>query len=74
MWNTLLIFIDKYYEYKGSIDTNKRDLPIKGCDSARLSDLVVSCLLDNLEDLLESNQNNHVIYIDDSVIFLDENS
>ena len=40
MSNTLLTFGDKYYEYGGSMDLNKRGLTIGGYESTWLADLV----------------------------------
>ena len=62
MGNTLLTFIDKCYEYRGSIDNNERDLTIGGYESAWLADLVAFYLLENLEDLFELTSKHYDIY------------
>ena len=71
MGNTLLTFIDKYYEYEGLNDTNERDLTIGVYKSAWLADLVASYLLDNSEDLFESTSRYCGVYRDGNIIFVD---
>jgi hypothetical protein len=39
MGNTLLTFVDKYYEYGGDLDVEDRGLTIGGYKSAWLADL-----------------------------------
>ena len=47
MGNTLLTFMDKYYEYGGEVEVDKRGLTIGGYESAWLADLVVFYILEN---------------------------
>ena len=53
MSNTLLIFLDKYYEYGGSSNPSNRGLTIGGYKSAWLADLVASYILEKLHYLFE---------------------
>ena len=70
MGNTLITFIDKYYEYGGSESINERGLTIGGYESAWLADLVVSFILDNTKDLFDNTTLHYGIYRDDGIIFL----
>ena len=45
MSNTLITFIDKYYEYGGDIEGGKQGLTIGGFESAWLVDLVAAYIL-----------------------------
>jgi hypothetical protein len=47
MGNTLVTFVDKYYEYGGEADVEEKGLTIGGYESAWLADLVASYLLEN---------------------------
>ena len=69
MGNTLLTFIDQYYEHGGSLDAKDRGLTIRGYESAWLADLVASYNLDNTEDLFENTSKYHGIYRDDGIAF-----
>ena len=69
MGNELLMFIDKYYEYGGLINTNERGLTIGGYEQAWLTDLVAPYLLDNSEDLFESTSRYYGIYRHDGITF-----
>ena len=51
MNNTLLTFVDKYYEYGETTDPEEKALTIGGYESAWLADLVAAYILCNLEDL-----------------------
>jgi hypothetical protein len=51
MGNTLLTFIDKYYEYNGEQDIQDKGLTIGGCKSAWLADLVAAFVLENTTKL-----------------------
>jgi hypothetical protein len=44
MGNTLLTFVDQYYEYDGECDIRDKGLTIGGYESAWLADLASSCL------------------------------
>ena len=70
MGNTLLTFVDKYYEYAGSKSIDERGLTIGGYESAWLADLVASFILDNAKDLFENTTHYYGIYRDDGIIFL----
>ena len=51
MKNTLVSIIDKYYEYGGDMDGDKRGLTIGGFESAWLADLVAAYILKTTENL-----------------------
>ena len=70
MGNTLLTFIDQYYEYGGSLEAKDRGLTIGGYESAWLAHIVASYNLDNTEDLFENTSKHHGIYRNDDVAFL----
>jgi hypothetical protein len=53
MGNTLLTFLDKYYEYSGNRDVEDRGLTISGYESAWLTDLCMEYIMDNSRDILE---------------------
>lgn len=72
MGNTLLTFVDKYYEYGGLDKSNERGLTIGGYELTWLADLVVSYLLDNCENLFEATSKYHGIYRDDCIILLEK--
>jgi len=46
MGNTLLTFVDKYYEYGGDESVEERGLTIGGYESAWLADLVMAYILE----------------------------
>ena len=69
MGNTLITFIDKYYEYGGSKYINNRGLTIGGYELAWLADLVASFILDNTKDLFDNTALHYGIYRDDGIIF-----
>ena len=69
MKNTLVSFTDKYYEYGGDMDGEKRGLTIGGYESAWLADLVVAYLLKQTENLFEDFIY-HGIYRDDGFLIL----
>ena len=50
MKNTLVSFIDKYYEYGGEMEDEKRGLTIGGYESAWLADLVAAYLLEMMKE------------------------
>ena len=64
MSNTLIIFLDKYYEYGGNTEGDKRGLTIIGCKSARLADLVAVYTLAETKNLFQQKIY-HGIYRDD---------
>ena len=53
MSNTLLTFGDKYYEYGGSINPDRKGLTIGGYESAWLADLVASFILDKVDEIIK---------------------
>ena len=53
MSNTIITFVDKYYEYGGCVEGEDRGLIIGIFDSAWLADLVAAYLLDETEDSFE---------------------
>ena len=69
MVHTLITFIDKYYEYGGSENVLDRGLVIGGYESAWLTDLVVTYILDNVKDLFTITTHNYGIYRDDIIVF-----
>lgn len=46
MGNTLITFVDKYYDYGGDIEGEKRGLTIGGYEAAWLADLVAAFILE----------------------------
>ncbi len=54
MANTIVTFAGKYYEY-GGMDVETKGLTIGGYESAFLADLVAAYILENLEDMFQSN-------------------
>jgi hypothetical protein len=53
MENTLLTFVNKYYEYDGDLDVEGRGLTIGGYESAWLADLCMAYVMDNSRDILD---------------------
>ena len=70
MSNTLITFIDNYYDYGGSESINDRGLTIGGYESDWLADFVASFILDNTKDLFDNTTLHYDIYRDDGIIFL----
>jgi hypothetical protein len=66
MGNTLLIFVDKYYEYGGDLDLEDRGLTIGGYESAWLADLCMAYVMDNCRDILDELEYEG-IYQDDGI-------
>ena len=71
MKNTLITFVDKYFEYGGDIDGEKRGLTIGGYESAWLADLVASYILKQSEKFF-SEFIYYGIYRDDGSLFSKE--
>ena len=69
MKNTLVSFINKYYKYRGDVDSSKQGLTIGGFKSAWLADLVTALILKTTETLF-SNFIYHRIYQDDGFIIM----
>ena len=69
MKNTLVTFIDKYYEYGGETTGEERGLTIGGYESAWLADLVAAYILEETKDLF-SDFIYYGIYRDDGFIIL----
>jgi hypothetical protein len=69
MCNTLLTFVDKYYEYDGERDIQDKGLTIGGHKSAWLANLVAAFVLENCEDLFEDAVYNR-IYRDDGLVIM----
>jgi hypothetical protein len=53
MGNTLLTFVDKYYEYGGNLDVEDRGLTIGGYKLAWLTNLCMAYVTDNSRDFLD---------------------
>jgi hypothetical protein len=53
MGNTLLTFVNKYYEYGGNLDVEDRGLTIGGYESAWLANLCMAYVMDNSRDILD---------------------
>ena len=70
MGNTLITFIEKYYEYDGSNKTNERGLIIGGYKSEWLADLVASFLLENSGGLFEQTTTRYGVYRYDGIVIL----
>jgi hypothetical protein len=75
MGNTIVTFLDKYYEYGVDPDPDRRGLTIGGFESAFLANLEVMYLFDNLHHLMEE----HVQFIgtyhgDEIIVFRRQNS
>ena len=69
MKNTLVSFIDKYYEYGGEMEDEKRGLTIGGYESAWLADLVAAYLLEMTKEKFD-NFVYHGIYRNDGFMVL----
>jgi hypothetical protein len=50
MGNTLLLFVNKYYEYKGKKEIQDKGLAIGGYELAWLANLVAAFVLENSQD------------------------
>ena len=72
MGNTLLTFIDKYYEYGGEEDVEERGLTIGGYESAWLADLVTSYILENMKEHFRETHFKG-IYRDDRIVIFEGN-
>ncbi len=70
MGNTLLTFVDKYYEYDGEREIQDKGLTIGGYESAWLADLVAAFVLENCEDLFGEAVYDG-IYRDDGLVIMD---
>jgi hypothetical protein len=68
--NTLLTFVDKYYEYDSKREIQDKGLTIGGYESAWLADLVAAFVLENCEDLFVDAVYNR-IYRDDGLVIMD---
>jgi hypothetical protein len=69
MGNTLLTFVDKYYEYDGEREIRDKGLTIGGYESAWLADLVAAFVLENCEDLFDEAVYDG-IYRDDGLVIM----
>ena len=67
MSNTLVSFIDKFYEYDGDLDDEERGLTIGGYESAWLADLVASYILEKTKKMFHKTKY-HGIYRDDGFV------
>ena len=70
MSNTLVTFVDKYYEYGGDIEGEKRGLTIGGYESAWLADLVAAYILEKTEKSFRKMKY-HGIYRDDGFMIFE---
>ena len=66
MWNCLITYRNKYYEYSGHCDANSKRLTISGYESAFLADLAAAYLLEMTKDCFENSIYNG-IYRDDGI-------
>lgn len=71
MSNTLISFIDKFYEYGGDQEGRKIVLTIGGYEFAWLADLVVSYILDKTSIMFDKTKYNG-IYRDDGFLISQE--
>ena len=70
MSNTLITFVNKYYEYGGDTTGDKRGLIIGGYESAWLADLVAAYILAETKNLFDQTIY-HGIYRDDGFMVFD---
>jgi hypothetical protein len=70
MGNTLLTFIDKYYEYNGECEIKNKGLTIDGYKSAWLADVVTAFEPENTVNLFNNTVYNK-IYGDGGLVILD---
>jgi hypothetical protein len=70
MGNTLLTFVDKYYEYDGESDIRDKGLTIGGYKSAWLAHLVAAFVLENTTKLFEEAIYDG-IYRDDGLVIIE---
>jgi hypothetical protein len=70
MGNTLLTFVNKYYEYDGEREIQDKGLTIGGYKSAWLADLVAAFVLENCKDLFDNAVYDR-IYRDDGLVIMD---
>jgi hypothetical protein len=70
MGNTLLTFVDKYYEYDGEREIQDKGLTIGGYELAWLANLVAAFVLENCEDFFEDTIYDG-IYRDDGLVIMD---
>ena len=68
MNSTYLRFKDKYYLYDGNQDQDNKGLTIGGYESAFLSDIVGSYILQQTEDLFDGITYYHGLYRDDGLV------
>jgi len=73
MGNTLLTFIDQYYEYGGDMEQDDRGLTIGGYESAWLADLVAAYILEKTNDECFSETLFNGIYRDNGLVVLNGN-
>ena len=69
MGNTLLTFIDKYYEYGGEEDVEERGLMIEGYELVWLADLIASYILENMKKHFQETHLKGIYRNDGIVIF-----
>ena len=69
MGNTLLTFIDKYYEYGGEEDVEEKRLTIGGYESLWLADLVALYILENMKEHFKEMQFKGIYHDDRFAIF-----
>jgi hypothetical protein len=70
MGNTLLTFVDKYYEYNGERDIRYNGLTIGSYESALLADLVAAFMLENITELFNKTAYDE-IYRDGGLVIMD---
>ena len=72
MGNTLLTFVDKYYEYGGEVNIEEKGLTIGGYESTWLADLVAAYLLENVTDIFDPTMFKGIYRDDGLVVFKDK--
>ena len=70
MGNSLLTFVDKYYEYDGKREIQDKGLTMGGYELAWLADLVAAFILENSKDLFLDDAIYDRIYRDDGVVVM----
>jgi hypothetical protein len=70
MGNTLLTFVNKYYEYNGECDIKDRGLTIGSYKSTWLAGLVTAFMLENTTELFNETAYDG-IYRDDGLVIMD---
>ena len=70
MSNTLITFVNKYYEYGGDTEGNKQGLTIGGFEPVWLADLIAAYILQKTQEIF-NEMKYHRIYRDDGFIIFE---